>query len=78
LHLAPCSRIVQLAQKYDCALQIRKGDRQVDGTSMLDLLTLAAERGAVLQLETRGERAEEAMEAIAQLFERDFEVDASP
>jgi len=75
LHLAPSSQIVQLAQKFGCALSIRKGERTVDGTSMLELLTLAAEHGAVLQLEARGDRAEEAIEAISQLFERNFEVE---
>lgn len=72
LHLGPSSQIVQLAQKFKCDLFIRKGDRTVDGKSMLDLLTLAAEHGAVLQLSSRGDDAPEALEAIAALFERNF------
>ena len=75
LHLGPSSQIVQLAQKFNSELTIRKGDRLVDGKSMLDLLTLAAEHGAVLQLEARGADAAEALAAIATLFERNFATD---
>ncbi len=72
LHLRPLSEIVQLAQKFSSEVMIRKGDRTVDGKVMLDLLTLAAEQGAVLVLEARGADAEQAVDAIVALFERDF------
>jgi len=72
LHLGPSSQIVQLAQKFGSDLSIRKGDRTVDGKSMLDLLTLAAEHGTVLVLEARGVDASQTVEAVAALFERNF------
>lgn len=75
LHLGPSSQIVQLAQKFGCEFKIRKGERVVDGKSMLDLLTLAAEHGTVLSLETSGIDAAEALEAIARLFEQNFGID---
>jgi phosphotransferase system HPr (HPr) family protein len=75
LHLGPSSQIVQLAQKFSSELSIRKGDRTVDGKSMLDLLTLAAEHGTVLELEARGADAALALEAISALFERNFASD---
>lgn len=75
LHLGPSSQIVQLAQRFSAELSIRKGDRVVDGKSMLDLLTLAAEHGTVLVLEARGTDAAEALEALAALFERNFAAD---
>jgi phosphotransferase system HPr (HPr) family protein len=48
LHLTPSSQIVQVLQKFNCQLLIRKGEKVVDGKSMLDLLTLAAEKGEML------------------------------
>ena len=78
LHLGPSSQIVQTAQKFGCELQIHKGDRQVDGTSMLELLTLAAERGTLLVLETRGPRAQEALEALVDLFDKNFPTTGPP
>ncbi|MBS0260682.1 MAG: HPr family phosphocarrier protein [Planctomycetes bacterium] len=75
LHLGPSSQIVRVAQKFSSQLAIRKGDRVVDGKSMLDLLTLAAEHGAMLRLEASGTDAAAAVDAIAQLFERNFVID---
>lgn len=72
LHLGPSSQIVQTAQRFGCELRIHKGSRCVDGTSMLDLLTLAAEQGTALILETHGPRAEEALNALVELFDRNF------
>jgi phosphotransferase system HPr (HPr) family protein len=77
LHLGPSSQIVQLAQRFGSELSIRKGDRTVDGKSMLDLLTLAAEHGTVLVVEARGADASQALEAVAALFERNFVTDLS-
>ncbi|MBI3861795.1 MAG: HPr family phosphocarrier protein [Planctomycetia bacterium] len=75
LHIRPVSQIVKVAQKFSCELAIRKGDRTVDGKSILDLMSLAAEQGASLLLEGRGDDAAQAVEAIAALFERDFASD---
>src|SRR5262245_41605891 len=72
LHIRPYSQIVQWAQRFASQLVIHRGDRAVDGKSMLELLTLAAEHGTVLTLETRGTDAQQALEAIAALFERNF------
>ena len=75
LHLTPSSQIVQLAQKFSSEFLIRKGDKTVDGKSMLDLMQLAAEHGETLLLEARGDDAAEAVVAIARLFERNFNLD---
>ena len=75
LHMAPAVQVVQTAQKFRASLSIRKGERVVDGKSMFDLLTLAAEQGSRLELETRGEDAPEALAAVVALFARNFVVD---
>jgi phosphotransferase system HPr (HPr) family protein len=77
LHLGPSSRIVQTASRFKSQIEIRKGDKVVDGKSILDLLTLVAEQGAVLTLCARGDDAVSALEALALLFERDFQAEAT-
>ena len=72
LHMSPSAKIVQLAQSFECDVLIRKGDHEVDGKSMLDLLTLAAEKGTVLVLEAKGKDACAATEALHRLFENNF------
>ena len=75
LHIRPSSQIVKTAQRFSSALVIRKGDRAVDGKSILDMMTLAAEQGAVLQIEAQGADADDAVAAIVALFDRNFVVD---
>lgn len=76
LHARPATKLVEVARGFACQVLIRKGDRTADGTSVLDVLTLAAECGSVLNLETRGERAEEALDALVELFARNFELES--
>ncbi|HEY2762311.1 MAG TPA: HPr family phosphocarrier protein, partial [Pirellulales bacterium] len=42
------------------------------GKSILDLLTLAAEQGTHLQIEAIGADAQQAVDAIVELFESNF------
>lgn len=72
LHIRPIHQIVKLVQHHRCVSRIHKGDRSVDATSMLDLMTLGAEQGTVLILECSGDGAEKCLEALAQLFESGF------
>jgi phosphotransferase system HPr (HPr) family protein len=46
--------------------------QRVDGKSILEVLTLAAESGTRLVVEATGPDAREALEAIGVLFERRF------
>ncbi len=75
LHLSPSVQIVQTAQGFRAKLAIHKGDRVVDGKSMLDLMTLAAEHGTRLRLEATGDDAQAALDAIGALFDRNFVID---
>lgn len=70
LHMGPSSKIAQLAQTFRCDLTLsRNGGEPVDAKSMIDLLTLAAEKGTVLVVKAQGEDAEEALSSMVQLFE---------
>lgn len=68
LHMAPANHVLEVAKRYGCELSLRKGSRAADGTSILDLLTLAAEKGTVLFVEARGEHAGEAVDELEQLL----------
>ncbi|MFO1023368.1 MAG: HPr family phosphocarrier protein [Planctomycetales bacterium] len=70
LHLIPSSQIAQIAQSFRCDLTLcREGGVPVDAKSMMDLLTLAAEKGTRLTVEGQGEGAEEAVQALVAWFE---------
>ena len=73
LHMVPCSLIVRTAERFPCEIQIQKEDRSADAKAILDLLTLSAENGNELVLEARGAEADEAVKALARLFESNFD-----
>ena len=77
LHLVPCSRISELSRSYDCEIRIYNGDHMVDAKAVFDLMTLRADQGTHLVLETEGDLAEEVLGKLVQLFESDFQLDRS-
>ena len=72
LHARPASLMVGIASKFPCEIVIYSGSNIVDGKSILQLLSLSAEMGTKLKLETRGTGAREAIEALAQLVHQGF------
>ena len=67
LHVRPAQKFAELALRFQAEIRVRSNGNEVDGKSILDLTTLAAECGTVLDLEARGPDAEQAVEALAEL-----------
>ena len=77
LHARPCHAIVSTALGYQCSLRIRRsvpdgGAGDVNGKSILELMTLEARQGAELELNAEGEGEGELLADLAALFERGF------
>ncbi len=75
LHARPAVAIVKTVRKYDAQVTIRKGNQVVDADSIFDVLSLGATQGTKLFLSAKGRQAEEAIDALARLFDAEFEVD---
>ena len=68
LHLRPADKFVKLATSFpETEVKVRHRDQEFNGKSILDLAMIAAECGTRLELEARGPRASEAVEALAEL-----------
>lgn len=72
MHARPASLFVELANRFHSDVAIQKGNEAVDGKSILQLLSLSAEHGTPLVLETRGADAEAAVSALANLVASGF------
>jgi len=72
LHARCAAKIVALAARYRARLFLKKGEHEVDGSSILALLTLACQKGAEVQVRIEGEDAEPLLEALTGLFARKF------
>lgn len=72
LHTRPASMIVRTASKFKSDFFIEKDGYEINGKSIIGVMTLAAEQGAKLKLVFEGEDEEEAAEALVKLFEDGF------
>jgi phosphocarrier protein len=72
LHLRPADLFVGTARRFAAEIRVHRDGRCVDGKSILDLATLAAECGTRLELEARGPDAEAALAALAELVASRF------
>ena len=67
LHARPAALFAQVANRFKAAIRVKKGRREVDGKSIMGLLTLAAARGSAIEITIQGMDAEEALYALEQL-----------
>ncbi|SHK13654.1 HPr family phosphocarrier protein [Rhodothermus profundi] len=72
LHTRPASMIVRTASRFKSDFFIEKDGYEINGKSIIGVMTLAAEPGARLKLIFDGEDEHEAAEAIVALFEQGF------
>ncbi|PIV38846.1 MAG: HPr family phosphocarrier protein [Candidatus Omnitrophica bacterium CG02_land_8_20_14_3_00__42_8] len=68
LHARPAAIFVQIANKYESNIIVRKGKQEVNGKSIMGLLTLAAEKGAKLNIKANGPDAKEAIEELEEVI----------
>ena len=72
LHARAATQLVQLAAKFPCELTIAKEGNEVNGKSIMGVLMLVASKGTTLVLRAKGDRAAEAVAAIAALVDDKF------
>ena len=61
LHARPAALFVQIANKFDSDITVTKGSNEVNGKSIMGILMLAAEKGAIVHIKIDGEDARQAM-----------------
>ncbi len=72
LHARAAAQLVQAANRYRCEVHVEKDGIQVNGKSIMGVLTLAAAKGTHIAVSCEGEDAQDAMEALARLIEAGF------
>ncbi len=72
MHTRPASAIVRLAAKYKAEFFISKNGFEVNGKSIIGVMTLAAEQGSQLSLIFRGDDEKELSEEMIKFFEDGF------
>lgn len=73
LHTRPAATIVKLASKYKCEFFISKDGININGKSIIGVMTLAAEMGSELTLTFDGVDEEDAAKEIIDYISRGFD-----
>jgi len=72
LHARASAKLTKLAGSYPCEVWISRGDRRVNAKSIMGVMMLAAGLGATVELETSGDKEQEAMDALVALMNDKF------
>ena len=72
LHARAATKLVQTATKYPCDITVTKDGHEVNGKSIMGVLLLVASKGSTVTLKAKGEKAAEAVAAIAALIDDKF------
>lgn len=67
LHARPAALFVQIANKYDAEISVKKGDQLVNGKSIMGIMMLAASRGSRIHIIAKGTDAQEAITELEKL-----------
>jgi phosphocarrier protein HPr len=72
LHARAAAQLVQTANRYKAEIHVGKDDSEVNGKSIMGVLTLAAAKGTEIVVRCEGDDAPEAMTALAGIIENGF------
>jgi len=72
LHARASAKLTKLAGSFPCEVWMTKGERRVNAKSIMGVMMLAAGIGSVVEVETDGEREQEAMDALLALMADKF------
>ena len=73
LHARAAARFVHAATAFVSRIRVARGDREMDGKSIMGLLLLGAPQGSVITLSADGVDEQAALAALAGLVGRGFE-----
>ena len=71
LHARPASLFVQETKKYEAEITVTKEDREANAKSSMMVMTLGAKKGEKVVIQAKGEDAESAVDALAELISKE-------
>jgi phosphocarrier protein len=72
LHARAAAKFVTMASGFEADIRLCRGDRQVNGKSIMGVMMLAAGKGTQLEIVAEGDDAEQALAELQKLVEERF------
>jgi phosphocarrier protein HPr len=73
LHARAAAKFVHAASGFSSHIRVARGEREMDGKSIMGLLLLAAAQGSLITISATGADEEEALSALSALVARGFD-----
>ena len=73
LHARAAAKFVHTAGRFSAHIRVARGDREVDGKSIMGLLLLAAAQGSTIRITADGPDEGDAISALCALVARGFD-----
>jgi phosphocarrier protein HPr len=73
MHARAAAKFVHTAGRFAAHIRVTRGEREVDGKSIMGLLLLAAAQGSGIRITADGPDEAEAIAALCALVERGFD-----
>jgi phosphocarrier protein HPr len=73
LHARPAAEFVKLASRFRADIYVEKDGMEVNGKSIMGVMTLAAECGSTIGIRASGDDAAAALAALVDLVARGFD-----
>jgi phosphocarrier protein len=68
LHARASAKLTQLASTFPCEVWLTRNGRRVNAKSIMGVMMLAAAKGTTINIETSGDKEQEAMTALQALI----------
>jgi phosphocarrier protein HPr len=72
LHARASAKLTKLAGAFPCEVWMSRGERRVNAKSIMGVMMLAAGLGTLVEIETSGDREQEASDALLALIADKF------
>lgn len=73
VHARPAAMFVKLANRFPCDIEVERDGVKINGKSIMGLMMLALTRGSTIIITAQGEHEDEAVNALVELIENNFE-----
>ncbi len=73
LHARPAAVFVQIANKFDSEISVKRGKHEVNGKSIMGILMLAAGKGSKILIKAEGIDCETAVNELEKLLAGEFD-----
>ena len=72
LHARASAKLTKMAGSFPCEVFMSRGERRINAKSIMGVMMLAAGLGSDVEIETNGDREQEAMDALLALIADKF------